>query len=114
MECNYQRVSVYPYLRILDLGHTMLISCLVYTLTISYYGHGDDLKKFTCLNSLILFGSAITWIEQVCVWSTVSLYHFGIDPPIKNKRFSFPIAFGKSWTELSSASSALAYPPLVS
>ena len=51
--------------RFLEIGHTILISCLVYTLTITHYGHVEQVVKFTCLNVLILFGSGITWIEQV-------------------------------------------------
>ena len=54
-----------PSRRFLDLAHSILISCLVYTLTVKYYGRAEQLHKFTCLNSLILFGSAMTWTEQV-------------------------------------------------
>ena len=51
--------------RLLEVGHTILISCIVYTLTITYYGHAHDITKYPCLNILILFGSGITWAEQV-------------------------------------------------
>lgn len=51
--------------RLLDVAHTILISCFVYTLTITYYGRAQALLKFTCLYILIVFGSAITWTEQV-------------------------------------------------
>ena len=54
-----------PSLRFLDVAHSILTSCLVYTLAVTYYGRAEQLHKFTCLNTLILFGAAMTWTEQV-------------------------------------------------
>jgi hypothetical protein len=67
---------------ILELGHTFLISYLIYSTTIVWYGQVEKLVKFPSLNATIIFGAVITLTVQVFfayrVWRIMNRSYIGV------------------------------------
>jgi len=66
----------------LEIGHTVLISYLIYTTTITWYGKQEKLVKFPTLNATVLFGAIITLVVQVFfayrVWKIMNRSFIGV------------------------------------
>jgi hypothetical protein len=67
---------------VLELGHTLLISYLVYSTTITWYGQPEKLVRFESLNATVIFGAIITLTVQVFfayrVWKIMNHSSIGV------------------------------------
>jgi hypothetical protein len=78
---------------VLELGHSLLISYLIYSTTITWYGQPQKLVKFESLNATVIFGAIITLTVQVAISNLFLNFRLFIE--LQSHRFFSLIVFGK-------------------